>query len=141
MNYPLVREALAAVDQGGYAQALARADCLLAPAGEPLKLAWLNLRQDLLTEYRDLLPNLAPDAARRIRGEQEIICHYAPERAIASLPTLLRDPADRQRFLTLYDRLLADPRVQATGATAEQRAMYARIQGVLREGGAGVSRH
>jgi pimeloyl-ACP methyl ester carboxylesterase len=134
---PFVREALAAVDQGGYAQALARADCLLAPAGEPLKLAWLNLRQDLLIEYGDLLPELAPDAARRIRGEQEIICHYAPERAIASLPTLLRDPADRQRFLTLYDRLLADPRVQAAGATADQRAIYARIQSVLREGEGG----
>jgi hypothetical protein len=64
-----------------------------------------------------------------------IICRYEPEQAIGSLPTLLGDSADRRRFLTLLERLVADPRIQAA-ATDAQREMLVRIHKVL---GAGVS--
>ena len=51
------------------------------------------LKQELVEEYRDLLPDLAPDQWRRIRGEQDIIVRYEPEEAIATLPRLLTEPA------------------------------------------------
>ncbi|MEY6432050.1 DUF3141 domain-containing protein [Thioalkalicoccus limnaeus] len=131
---PFVREALTALEAGGYPEALTRAGYLLARHGEPLPLARLELKEQLLREYADLLPDLPREQARRIRGEQEIICRYEPEQAVASLPQLLRDPEDRRRFLTLLERLVSDPRIQATGITEAQRDMLARIRGVLDEG-------
>ena len=39
---PFVQEALAAIERGGYAEALARVACLLARKGEPLLLSRLQ---------------------------------------------------------------------------------------------------
>src|SRR5262249_28537907 len=112
---PVVKEALASIEEGGYAEAITRVAALLARRGEPLPLAKVALKKDLIEEYADLLPRLAPDEWRRIRGEQDIIVRYEPERALATLPLLLADPADRERLITLARRLLADERVQRAG--------------------------
>jgi pimeloyl-ACP methyl ester carboxylesterase len=128
---PLVREALAAIGQGGYAEALARAACLLARKGEPVPLARVELKAELSREYADLLPPLVADQWREIRGRQQIICRHAPEQALQALPTLLASADERQRFLTVLDKLLADPRVQAARATPAQRAMLQRIRELL----------
>ena len=84
---PFVREALASIEEGGFAEALARVGSLLARRGAPLPLARLALKRELAAEYRDLLPDWTPDEWRRIRGEQDIIVRYEPEKAIATLPT------------------------------------------------------
>jgi len=128
---PFVKDALAAVDEGGYAEAVARVGYLLARKGEPLPLAQLQLKQELMREYRELLPVVSPDEARRIRGEQEIVVRYAQERALATLPLLLAGRGDRQRLLTLLERVLRDPRIQATRPTGTQLATLERIRGVL----------
>jgi pimeloyl-ACP methyl ester carboxylesterase len=120
---PVVKEALASIEKGGYAEAVTRVGSLLARRGEPLPLARIALKKELVEEYGDLLPKLAPDEWRRIRGEQDIIVRYEPERAIATLPQLLADPADRERLIALARRLLADERVQRNGASPEQLAM------------------
>ena len=86
---PFVQEALASIAEGGYAEALARVACLLARKGEPLLLSRLQMRQELRTEYKELLPAMPPDQWRRVRGEQEIIVRYEPEEALATLPELL----------------------------------------------------
>lgn len=67
---PFVQDALAAIKAGGYPEALTRAGYLLASHGEPLPLARLEVKAALLEDYRDLLPELPPEEARRIRGEQ-----------------------------------------------------------------------
>ncbi len=128
---PFVKEALASIDEGGYAEAAARVAFLLARKGEPLPLSRLQLKQELIADYRELLPAISLDQARRIRGEQEIIVRYEPERAIETLPMLLSERADRDRLLTLLDRLLADERVQRVKPSAEQLAMLERIRTVL----------
>ena len=75
----MVKDALAAIEQGGYAEAVARVGALLAPAmGKPLPLERLHLRRELIDDYRALLPETAPDEQRRIRGEQDIIVRYEP---------------------------------------------------------------
>jgi hypothetical protein len=135
---PFVKEALAAIDRGGYPAALARVAFLLAHEDRPLPLARVQLAQELLDDYRDLLPDLALDEVRRIGGEQEIIARYEPERAVETLPALLPDRADRDRLLTLLERVLADERVQRIQPSAEQTAMLARIRQVL--GATGGSR-
>jgi len=131
-DLPVVKEALASIGTGGYAEAITRVASLLARRGEPLPLARIALKKELVEEYGDLLPKLAPDEWRRIRGEQDIIVRYEPARALAALPVLLGDPADRERLITLAKRLLADERVQRSGATPQQLAMLETIVETLR---------
>jgi pimeloyl-ACP methyl ester carboxylesterase len=129
---PAVKDALASIEEGGYAEALTRVGSLLAPRGERFLLAKIALKQELEHEYADLLPDLTAEQWRRIGGEQDIIVHYERERALATLPRLLSKPADRKRLLTLADRLLADERVQRGAATPEQVAMLQSISETLR---------
>ncbi len=128
---PFVKEALASIREGGYAEAFARVAFLLARKDETLPLSRLILRQELAKDYADLLPSLPLDQWRRIRGEQEIIARYEPDRAIEALPELLADTADRERLFMLLNRALADERVQRSKPTAEQMAMLDRIRAVL----------
>ena len=85
------------------------------------------MKHELATEYRALLPDLAPDQWRRIRGEQDIIVRYEPEKAIASLPKLLSKHGDRERLITLVRRLLADERMRRFEPTTEQLTMLENI--------------
>jgi hypothetical protein len=128
---PFVKDALAAIGTGGFPEALARVAFLLARKGEPLPLSRLEAKQELMDEYREFLQDLPRDEQRRIRGEQEIIVGYEPERAIETLPSLLAKQSDRHRLVVLLDRLLADRRVQSVEPSAAQMAMLARIRGVL----------
>jgi len=128
---PFVKEALASMAVGGYPEALARVGALLAHRGQPIPLSRMELKEELMGEYRDLLPDLPRDLMRRIRGEQEIIIRYEPEKAVETLPQLLSDPADRKKLLTLVDRLLSDKRIHREGATLSQRTMLKRIGEVL----------
>jgi pimeloyl-ACP methyl ester carboxylesterase len=128
---PFVKEALASIDKGGYAEALARVGFLMAHRDEPLPLARVQLASDLLEDYRDLLPDLPRDEVRRIGGEQEIVARYEPDKAIETLPALLAKRKDRDRLLTLLERVLADKRVQRIQPSPEQTAMLTRIRRVL----------
>jgi hypothetical protein len=129
---PVVRDALTAMEHGGYPEAIARLGALLARRGEPLPLERLQLKHELIEDYRDMLPAVQPDEWRRIRGEQDIIVRYEPERALETLPTLVTDAGDRDRLVALYQRLLADPRFQGLQPTEEQKAMLGRARDVLR---------
>ncbi|HZX91273.1 MAG TPA: DUF3141 domain-containing protein [Rudaea sp.] len=129
-DLPYVREALESIDEGGYAEAVSRVGYLLVRKGEPLPLARLQLKQELLKDYGKFLPVVSPDEARRIRGEQEIVVRYEPDKAVSTLPLLL-SRGDRERLLKLLEALLSDPRMQGGKATTEQRAMLARIRAVL----------
>ena len=120
---PFVKEALASIGKGGFAEALARVGSLLARRGAPLPLARLALKQELAVEYRELLPDLEPDQWRRIRGEQDIIVRYEPEKAIAALPRLLSKAGDRERLIKLVRALLGDERMRRIEPTTEQLAM------------------
>ena len=128
---PFVRAALTSIAEGGYPEAVARIDALLARRGQPIPLSLMAMKEELIAEYRDLLPDMPRDQMRRIRGEQEVIIWYEKEKAIETLPQLLRDPEDRKRLLTLVDHLLTDKRIQSEGVTPEQRTMLKRIGVVL----------
>jgi len=130
-DLPFVQEALASIAEGGYPEALARVACLLARKGEPVLLSRLQLRQELMADYRELLPALPPDQWRRIRGEQEIIVRYEPEKALKTLPKLLARQADREKLVTLVRRLLADERTQRAQPSTEQLAMIEHLRETL----------
>jgi pimeloyl-ACP methyl ester carboxylesterase len=128
---PVVQAALSHIADGGYAAALTRIGFLLQRNGEPMPLSRLEMRAELARDYKDLLPAIRPDELRKIRGQQEIIVRFEPEKAIATLPTLLADPADRKRALTLLEALTGDARVLASEPTPEQRLALGRISDVL----------
>jgi len=132
---PFVKEALASIDEGGYPEALARVAFLMAHRDEPLPLARVQLARDLLEDYRDLLPDLPRDEARRIGGEQEIIARYERDQAIETLPVLLAKRKDRDRLVTLLERVLRDKRVQRIQPSPEQTEMLTRIRRVLGQAG------
>ncbi|MGH8639237.1 MAG: DUF3141 domain-containing protein, partial [Burkholderiales bacterium] len=125
-----VRQALANMERGGYAEACARLACLVSRKGETLPLARVAMRQDLAKEYASLLPEIELDQWRRVRGEQDIIVRYAPEEALATLPKLLDDNG-RERLLALLERVLSDPRIQESQLTGEQLTMTERVRAVL----------
>ncbi len=127
---PFVRDALASIKEGGYAEAFARVSYLLTPKGD-VPLSRLTFRQELQQDYADYLPDLPAHQMRRIRGEQEIIARYEPDKALETLPDLLANRSDRERLLMLFERLLADKRVQQKKPSADQFAMLERIRTIL----------
>ena len=128
---PFVKDAVASIAEGGYTEAFARVAFLLSRKGEPLPLSRLAGRRELAEAYAEYLPAIPPDQFRRIRGEQEIIARYEPEHALLTLPALLKDRADREKLITLLDKLMADERVQNAQPTEQQLAMLERIREVL----------
>ena len=132
-NRAAVKQVLARIDEGGYLEAFARVGFLLAGTDEPIPLSLLSTAQELIKDYADLTPQLPPDQWRRIRGEQEIIVRYEPDRALETLPRLLSD-AERARLLALIERVVNDRRVLATKPTAKQASMLDRIRKVLAGG-------
>ncbi|MGF6288321.1 DUF3141 domain-containing protein [Paraburkholderia youngii] len=130
-NLPFVQAALASLRQGGYNEAVARTAFLLAPKGEPLPLSRIETVKQLVDEYADYLPHLPAADWRRIRGEQELIATFEPQQSIKTLPDLLASPEDRNRLLTLLDKLLADRRVLRIPPTPAQEEALRAIRSVL----------
>src|SRR5581483_2177244 len=130
---PVVKDALAAVAEGGYPEALARVAALLSRKGAPIPLDRLSLRHELIEKFAQFLPPISLAEAHRIRGRQDIIVQYEPEQALQTLPRLLARPADRKRLKALLDALLEDERVWQREPTDEQLKMLDRIQSLLAE--------
>ena len=129
-SLPFVKTALDGIEAGGYAAALARAAELLDRRGVPVPLARLDRKTALLKEYADLLPELSAHEWKLIRSEQDIIVRFEPERALATLPQLLSQWPDRERFLLVLDKI-ANDRQLVSEPTPEQLAMVERILNVL----------
>jgi hypothetical protein len=128
-----VKEALESLAQGGYPEAVARTFALLARSGEPLPLAQLHLKRELAEKFAHLIPKTSREEQRRIRGEQEIIVRYEPERALETLPQLLRRSADRKRLTALLDAVLTDENLKQVNfkLTPQQTATYEKIRKML----------
>ena len=114
-------------------EALARVAYLLTRSDEPLPLSRLEMRQELLADYAEYLPDMPLHEWRRVRGTQEVIVRHEPDQALASLPTLLAEPNARARLLGLIDKLMADRRVIGRSPTSAQTTMAAHIRSLFRE--------
>jgi pimeloyl-ACP methyl ester carboxylesterase len=128
---PIVKEALASIDKGGYPEAFARVGFLVTRRGD-VPLSRLEAGQQMVKDYKEFLPAVPLDEMRRVAGEQEIIATYETDKAIATLPALLPEREDRERLLTLLDRLENDPRIRHDGLTPEQKTMLKRVRKALR---------
>jgi hypothetical protein len=129
---PVIQEALGAIDVGGYPAALARVAELLAPHGLHVPLARVERKAELLREYADLLPDLPVHEWKLMRGRQAVIVRYEPERALKTLGFLLTDPTDRERFVTVLDRIVHD-REFCPEPTPEQKRVARQVRETLGE--------
>jgi hypothetical protein len=131
-DLPFVKEALSSMKEGGYPEAVARAFAMLLEHGKPLPLRELELGRSFEEKYARLLPRISSERERRVRGEQEIIVHYEPKRALKTLPHLLRRSKDRERLLTLMEAVIAETKLGKLKPTPGQVSMFEKIRGVLK---------
>jgi uncharacterized protein DUF3141 len=102
---PAISRALTRMEEGGFTEAAVRAYLLVARLGNrERRLSTLKNVRELVGPEVGLLA-LPADDARAIIREQAFIVDYEPERAIQTLPALLRGAEDRERLLDLIDRL------------------------------------
>jgi pimeloyl-ACP methyl ester carboxylesterase len=129
---PLVKQILERIGEGGYAEAVGRVAALMRTVGEPLPLSGVEARHAFALGNVELLPKMAFADLRRVEGEQDIIVREARERAIQTLPALVREPADAERLGLLLERAAAF-RNESGGywLNEEQRALAARIREAL----------
>lgn len=122
---PVVRDALASMTKGGLVEAIARTASLMAEPQNPMPLAELHTLADIIKDYTEIIGREIPaDERRRIRGEQDIIVRYAPQEAVATLPQLLHDDDERERYVTFFEKLAVDPRIASFDMSYHQREIF-----------------
>jgi hypothetical protein len=83
-----------------------------------------------MKEYGDLLPDLPTHEWKLVRAQQGVIVRFEPEQALAALPRLLADPVDRERFMTVIERIVND-REFAAEPNAQQLEIAKRMRKLL----------
>jgi hypothetical protein len=122
---PAVRNALEAVDRGGFLEAIARVGALMASQRGEFPLSRLELKSDL-QQSDPVLSKLTEEEARRIRSEQATLVEMEPERALETLPELLADSRDREHVIDLMERAVA-----LVELNSDQKVMLDRIRLVM----------
>ncbi|MCG7394283.1 DUF3141 domain-containing protein [Microvirga sp. ACRRW] len=122
---PVVKEALAHIDDGDPTRAIVRTALLLMKAGTGRRrLSAMKRARDLVGKDIGLV-DMPAEAARAIIREQSYIVDFEPEKALRALPKLLRTAADRRGLLTLLDRLESqiEPNAKQIDVMAEIRRL------------------
>ncbi|MGE5855028.1 MAG: poly(3-hydroxybutyrate) depolymerase, partial [Syntrophaceae bacterium] len=124
---PFVKEALAAIEKGGYPEALARIGALLGQYAGPIPLDRLTLTDEIIRSDK-VLSKISMDEGRRLRSEAGVMVLMEPERTLKAIPALLSRKEDRERVLQFLDECRS-----IEGITREQRDMLDRITSLLTE--------
>jgi hypothetical protein len=123
---PEVRQALAQMTRGNYAVAVIRMLILMAHSRKAVRRDRLERANELLTT-REPFAALGEVARTRIIHQQTLIAEFEPEKALATLPAMLRDPQERERAMRDLEYVVGTP-AEMSGDT---RAMYDRIRQLL----------
>ncbi|MEL6978389.1 MAG: DUF3141 domain-containing protein [Pseudomonadota bacterium] len=105
---PQVRGALAKLEEGGLAEAVVRMLVLLAGTRNDVRRDRLERSNQVLTTRRPFAA-MAPAARAAMIHQQSLIAHFEPEAAIASLPHLLAEPAERREAIGLVEHIVGAP--------------------------------
>jgi hypothetical protein len=122
---PFVKTALAAIEKGGYPEAMVRIWSMVGQSADAIPLQRLELADKTL-RADEKLSKLSEDELRRLRSEAEVIAMLEPERALRSLPLLLAKPEDRNRALSLMESVQSQ-----VSLTPKQQDMVGKITALL----------
>ncbi|GJD53861.1 hypothetical protein OPKNFCMD_6640 [Methylobacterium crusticola] len=123
---PAVREALSRIEEGGFTEAVVRAALLAARASRsPRRLSTFKRVRELVGRDVGLLDLPADEAHRLVERQAHIVAHE-PERALETLPALLRTAEERRRLLGLLGRIF-----EAVDLKPEQRALVPAFERIL----------
>ncbi|MCC6211065.1 MAG: alpha/beta fold hydrolase [Burkholderiales bacterium] len=125
---PEVRQALAQMKRGNLPVAVIRMLVLLAKSRKAVRRDRLQRSNELLTA-REPYASLGETARTRIIHQQSMIVEFEPEQALATLPALVTDPAERERAMQDCDFVVGDP----AAMSAETRDLYERIRRLLEQ--------
>ncbi|MCO6417348.1 DUF3141 domain-containing protein [Siccirubricoccus sp. KC 17139] len=124
---PEVRQALARIEAGGYAEAVVRMMILLAQARGGVRRSRLA-RSNALLRTEEPFAGMTDSARQALIREQTVIASMAPAEALAALPKLLPDAAGRRRAIAAVEDV-AGPE-EELGEAAQ--AMLAQLRNALR---------
>ncbi|MGV6871651.1 DUF3141 domain-containing protein [Pseudochelatococcus sp. B33] len=107
-----VQQILANIDRGGFSEGVVRILIFLAKArGGAVRRTRLARSAQVLTRTAPF-DTLSEPARARLIHEQSVIVELEPEQALATLPDLIKDPAERKRAIDLA--------VEIAGPTREE---------------------
>lgn len=121
-----VVQALAQIKRGDYAVGVIRMLILLAHARKSVRRDRLERSNELLTQQHPF-DKLDTAARTRIIHQQSMIVEFEPEQALATLPLLIPDPADRARAIGQCEHVAG----ALEEMNDETRDMYDRIRTTL----------
>ena len=99
---PYVKEALAAVEKGGYPEAIARIGALMGLFAGSIPLTRLEMGQEFVRSDK-ALAKLTEDEIRRLRSEAGVMALLEPERTLEALPLFLTNKEDRDRVVSVLE--------------------------------------
>ncbi len=104
---PQVTNALQNVARGGYAEAVIRMLVLMAHSRGSVRQSRLERSNEIL-QSAEPFHSLGEQERTRMINEQTLIIDFEPQAAIAALPTLLPNAADRERAIALVEEIAGD---------------------------------
>lgn len=114
---PQVQAALAGIETGGFAEAVIRMLVLMAENRKGVRRDRLERSNRVLHEDEPFA-SLGTEGRARVISEQTLIATYEPERAIETLPALLKTPEERDLAIRVAYYVPGDPDEMAQGTRA-----------------------
>ncbi len=105
---PAVREAVRDVARGGYVEAVLRMLILMARSRGEVRQSRLE-RSNAILQSAEPFASLGDEQRTSIINQQTLIVDFEPDKAIAALPILLPQLADRARAIALVEEIAGDP--------------------------------
>jgi len=103
---PYVKEAIAAIDKGGFPEAVFRIGALAGRFAGNIPLTRLEEGQEFVRSDK-ALSKLTADEIRRLRSDAGVMALLEPERTLEALPHLLSNKEDRDRVISILEWVMS----------------------------------
>ncbi len=112
---PFVKEALAAIEKGGYTEASRGSGAWWASTPDVIPLERLELTDEIIRSDK-MLSKMSEDEMRRLRSEAEVVVLLEPERTLHPFLPAGRKPEDKKRVLSLLELVQSEVSLHAETA-------------------------